>query len=197
MKHRAILLALLFSSVAHAQVSLKDQIRSVAAEQERLKIEEQEARRFRQIQQEETDRLVRAQEKARRDQQLALEKERQKQAYELEKLRIEQNASKEKELLELRKQEAAKAEKQRLRAQAYEDEMLRLDLQERKAEVATRRARADRANDYIDRELSREDASTDVIRSHADASRNLSQGGKELMKGLGKGAENEGKNWFK
>ena len=63
---------------------------------------------------------------------------------------------------------------------------------ERKAELATKRARADRSNDYIDRELSREDAKTNVVNSNADANRNLSEGGRDMLKGIGKGAERHG-----
>jgi ribosomal protein L31E len=63
---------------------------------------------------------------------------------------------------------------------------------ERKADISSRRARADRANEFIDRELSREDAKSNVINSNADANRNISEGGRDMLKGIGKGVERHG-----
>jgi hypothetical protein len=52
-----------------------------------------------------------------------------------------------------------------------------------------------RADDYIDQELNREKAKTDVIQSDADANRNVSTGAKNMMTGIGKGEENKTKGW--
>jgi hypothetical protein len=90
------------------------------------------------------------------------------------------------------REQQALADRDRARARAYEDEQRRLDLAERKADISMRRARAERSNEFIDRELSREDAKNNVINSNADANRNISEGGRDMLKGIGKGVERHG-----
>lgn len=87
-----------------------------------------------------------------------------------------------------RKKQEDRAERERARNQAYDDEMRRMDLQERKAGVAARRAQSSRSNDYIDQDLKRQGAQTDVIQSQADSNRNLSVGARDMMQGVGQGA---------
>ena len=87
-----------------------------------------------------------------------------------------------------RKKYEDRADRERARNQAYEDEMRRMDLQERRAGVAARRAQSSRSNDYIDQDLKRQGAQTDVIQSQADANRNLSVGARDMMQGVGQGA---------
>jgi multidrug resistance efflux pump len=92
------------------------------------------------------------------------------------------------------KRDAAAAEQARIAAkdkarnQAFEDEQRALDLEERKASVAGSRAHAKRANDYIDADLKKKNAQTDVIQSEADANRNISKGAGDMLSGVGKGA---------
>lgn len=87
-----------------------------------------------------------------------------------------------------RKKQEDRADRDRARNQAYEDEMRRMDIQERKAGIAAQRAQASCSNDYIDQDLKRKGAQTDVIQSQADANRNLSVGARDMMQGVGQGA---------
>lgn len=89
------------------------------------------------------------------------------------------------------------------RNQAYEDQLRQQELEDRKLELDMKRAKVKRADDYIDRELKREDARTDTIQADADATRNVSAGERNLRSGIGAGVENAGKaadnkanNWF-
>jgi hypothetical protein len=85
-------------------------------------------------------------------------------------------------------EQARIAAKDKARNQAFEDEQRMLDLEERKASVAASRAQAKRANDYIDADLRKKGAQTDVIQSEADANRNISKGAGDMLSGVGKGA---------
>ena len=92
------------------------------------------------------------------------------------------------------KADAAAAEQAKIAAadkarnQAYEDEQRALNLEERKASIAASKAQAKRANDYIDADLKKKNAQTDVIQSEADANRIISKGAGDMMSGVGKGA---------
>lgn len=97
---------------------------------------------------------------------------------------------------EAEKARMAEVQKDKKRDQDYEDELRKLAVEDRKLSLQEKKARADRANEYIDVDLSREKARTDVVQSEADANRNVSQGQRELMTGAGKGAEAKGKSWF-
>jgi hypothetical protein len=57
-----------------------------------------------------------------------------------------------------------------------------------------KKARLKRADEFINRELKRQDAETDVVQSGADVKRNLSKGAQSYLEGAGKGLENAGKN---
>ena len=116
---------------------------------------------------------------------------------------------------ERRREAAARAEaerqeklKDKARLQAMEDEEHALDMDYKRAKVgetkAMSAARSQRANDYVDAELAKKKAETDVVQSEADAKRNVSEGMKELQTGAGKGleaagrgVEAEGNSWFK
>lgn len=91
--------------------------------------------------------------------------------------------------------------KDKARLQAQEDEERAIELELRRAKLqevkALSLAKATRANDLLDAELAEKRANIDVIQSGADATRNVSEGVKELQSGIGKGAEAEGKRWFK
>jgi hypothetical protein len=85
--------------------------------------------------------------------------------------------------------------KDKQRNQGYEDELRKMSLEEKQLELQTKKAKVKRADDYIDQELNREKAKTDVIQSDADATRNVSSGAKNMMTGIGKGEENKSKGW--
>lgn len=172
--------------------TMGEQLKALRAEQDKVKAEEDARQRQMRAEYEARQRVAQERERERQEQAARAEKERQQQAFELEKKRIDANQAIEKERLAAQREQQARAARERARTQAYEDEQRRLDLMERKADLATRRAKADRSNDYIDRELSREDAKTNVINSNADANRNISEGGRDMLKGVGKGVERHG-----
>lgn len=92
------------------------------------------------------------------------------------------------------------AEKERLqdknRDQSYEDQLRDLELAKMKLELESRSKRVKREDDFIDAELKRENAHTDVIQSDADANRTISTGVKDLMQSEGKASETKAGKWF-
>ncbi|CTV35707.1 DUF5384 family protein [Escherichia albertii] len=90
----------------------------------------------------------------------------------------------------------AEATKDKQRDQGYEDELRSLEIQKQKLALAKEEARVKRENEYIDQELKRQAAHTDVVQSEADANRNMSEGGRDLMKSAGKAEENKSDSWF-
>jgi len=80
---------------------------------------------------------------------------------------------------EQRKAEALKQE------QAYKDQLRAIELEQKKLQLEKLKAHTARENDFIDRELKRLDAQTDVIQSEADANRNLSEGTKTFLNKAG------------
>ncbi|MCE3121611.1 DUF5384 family protein, partial [Escherichia coli] len=79
---------------------------------------------------------------------------------------------------------------------AYENELRSLEIQKLKLALAREEARVKRENDFIDQELKNKAAQTDILQSNADANRNISEGGKELMKSTGKAKEKEASGIF-
>src|SRR6185437_1242364 len=71
------------------------------------------------------------------------------------------------------------------RDQAYEDQLRALEVQEKALEIEAEKARVTRANEYIDQDLKQRAAVTDVIKSHADATRNVSEGAKTFLEKTG------------
>ncbi|MBB0677941.1 DUF5384 family protein [Escherichia coli] len=61
---------------------------------------------------------------------------------------------------------------------------------------AVQPARVKRENEFIDQELKHKAAQTDVVQSEADANRNMTEGGRDLMKSVGKAEENKSDSWF-
>ncbi|MEO3991749.1 DUF5384 family protein [Pseudocitrobacter cyperus] len=90
----------------------------------------------------------------------------------------------------------AEAAKDKHRDQSYEDELRSLEIQKQKLALAKEEARVKRENEYIDQELKHKAAQTDVVQSEADANRNISEGGRDLMKSAGKAEENKSDSWF-
>ncbi|EOA7021212.1 DUF5384 family protein, partial [Escherichia coli] len=65
-----------------------------------------------------------------------------------------------------------------------------------KLALAKEEARVKRENEFIDQELKHKAAQTDVVQSEADANRNMTEGGRDLMKSVGKAEENKSDSWF-
>ncbi|WP_222548144.1 DUF5384 family protein [Asaia lannensis] len=86
--------------------------------------------------------------------------------------------------------EAALSDKKR--DQGYEDQLRALDLEERRLRLQAEKNRVARQNEFIDRELHEQDAQTDVVKSRADATRDLSSGTKTLLEKTGEKAAAEG-----
>jgi hypothetical protein len=141
---------------------------------------------------------------------IALEQQRAERKLQEKALRIKEAAIKAESLRikEAAAQEAAykkSLENERLsdkvRVQTQEDEDRAIELELKMAQLqeikALSLAKAQRANELLDAELAEKKANTDVIQSGADATRNVSEGTKELQAGIGRGVEAEGKSWFK
>lgn len=169
----AILASLSYPAIAS---SLQDQLSAVAEAEQQGKNEEQRqhdewvAERNREIQQEK-QRRANAQAAANKRAAAANKKARQ------DKLDAEATADKK-------------------RDQSYEDELRSLEIQKQKLALAKEAARVKRENEFIDQELKHKAAQTDVVQSEADANRNMTEGGRDLMKSVGKAEENKSDSWF-
>lgn len=169
----AILASLSYPAIAS---SLQDQLSAVAEAEQQGKNEEQRqhdewvAERNREIQQEK-QRRANAQAAANKRAATANKKARQ------DKLDAEASADKK-------------------RDQSYEDELRSLEIQKQKLALAKEEARVKRENEFIDQELKHKAAQTDVVQSEADANRNMTEGGRDLMKSVGKAEENKSDSWF-
>jgi len=128
-----------------------------------------------------------------------------------EKRAAQQRAQQQKiqaEQLAIQKQREAAAEeaarerkyeqqKDKDREQAYQDKLRQQEIEAREADLAMKKAKAKRADDFAEQALNREKAQTDVIQSEADATRNISEGSKNLQTGQGQGAAKANSGWFK
>lgn len=106
-----------------------------------------------------------------------------------------QQAAQQKALAQ-RQAQAVEEKRIRTREESYEDELRALELEERRLELQAKRAKAARANDYIDAELRDSAARTDVIQSEADAARNVTSGTKSLLEDAGKAEVNRSNSLF-
>jgi len=100
------------------------------------------------------------------------------------------------QVAEQRKAEAQEHARLEGRAEQQEDEDRALDIEERKLKLQELKAKADRANDYIDADLRSSAAQTDVVQSKADATRNVSTGTKALLEDTGKADVNRSSKLF-
>ena len=89
----------------------------------------------------------------------------------------------------------AEAARQRNRRESYEDANNSINIEERRAALAMKQAQAKRADDYAGADLNHMKAKTDVVQSVADSNRNVSQGQKDMMTGVGAGSA-KGKGVF-
>lgn len=90
----------------------------------------------------------------------------------------------------------AEASMDKKRDQGYEDELRSLEVQKQKLALAKEEARVKRENEFIDQELKSKAAQTDVTQSEADANRNISEGGRDLLQSEGKAREKKSDSWF-
>lgn len=95
-----------------------------------------------------------------------------------------------------RQLEAQEQQRVRTREERFEDELRAMEIEERRLELQAKRAKAARANDYIDAELRDSAARTDVIQSSADATRNVTSGTKALLEDAGAAEVNRSKRLF-
>lgn len=82
------------------------------------------------------------------------------------------------------------------RDQSYEDELRQLEIAQRKLALKREAARVEREDEFIDQDLKARAARTDVIQSEADATRNLSTGGRDLMQSEGQARVKKASGWF-
>jgi hypothetical protein len=87
--------------------------------------------------------------------------------------------------LNLQRQKAAEAYADKKRDQDYDDQLRAFDIQEKTLKLQAEKTRVARENDYIDQELKEKAANTDVIKSKADATRDVSSGTKTLLEKTG------------
>ena len=87
--------------------------------------------------------------------------------------------------------------KDKAREQSFEDELRMLELEERKLELARKKARVNREDDFIDQELKRQAAHTDVIQSDADAQRSIANGTESLLTKEGEARVKKESGFFK
>ncbi|ELX3410790.1 TPA: DUF5384 family protein [Enterobacter hormaechei] len=177
MKRIILPLILSFSGNGFAS-SLQEQLSAVAQAEQQGKAEEQ---RLSDIQQEKINAAER------------LERQRRASAV-AEANRKAAIASAEKKARREKIEAEVKADK--TRDQGYEDELRSLEIQKQKLALAREEARVKRENEFIDQELKNQAAHTDVIQSNADSNRNMSEGGRDLMKSEGKAREKKASGWF-
>jgi hypothetical protein len=166
-----IVAALIGASVSvPAQSALDLQIEAVRRAQEERKAQEAAA-------QADLERRAR-EDYERRLAQEALDREA---AREIEAKRIE--AQRERDRAERARQAALAAKQAELEARerAFEDQKRTLELESEKVDLDVKKARATRTHDFVDQELKRMEATTDVVQSGADAARNVSEGVKNKL----------------
>jgi len=177
---KKIILFVVLSALAHtAQASsLQDQLSAVAEAEQQGKAEEQKKH----------DEWV-----AKRDREIQQEKQRRANAVAAANKKAAAAAA----ARQARQDKLdAEAYQDKKRDQSYEDELRSLEIQKQKLALAKEEARVKRENDYIDQELKHKAAQTDVVQSEADANRNISEGGRDLMKSTGKAEENKSNSSF-
>ncbi|MNZ65765.1 hypothetical protein D3C78_839650 [compost metagenome] len=172
---RIVLTSLLSVLAVPALASQFDQLRQIEVQHERA----QAVERAEQLRQAEA---ARARQEAKEE------------AYRRNKLAAQERARL--SALEQRRAEEAEEKRQRGRAERFEDEDRELELEERRLRLQALKAKAARANDYIDAELRESAAKTDVIQSEADSARNVTSGTKSLLEDTGSAEINRSKSLF-
>ncbi len=78
-----------------------------------------------------------------------------------------------------------------IREEKHEDTLRELHVEDLKLSLKKKRSRVNREDEFINRELEKMDAKTDVIKSVGEGSRNISTGIKDMMQGIGEGKRNK------
>jgi hypothetical protein len=173
------LVAISLTAVMKAEASsLQDQLAAVAAAENAGKAEERSQQDARQAR---IDAQARA-ERARQAKIAAASAERQR----------EKNAA----VAVEKSRQLAEYQSDKKRDQSYEDELRQLELEQRKLAIKREAIRVAREDEFIDQDLKSRAARTDVVQSEADATRNISQGGRDLMQSEGKAREKKASSWF-
>ena len=76
---------------------------------------------------------------------------------------------------------AVQRQAERNRDRLYQDQLRTMELEQRRLQVQRLRAQTAREGDFIDRELKRIDAETEMLKSQADSNRNVSEGTKSYL----------------
>lgn len=177
---RKAILLIIFSafSLPGYATTLQDQLAAVAQAEQQGKSEEK-----------------RVQDELHFKREQAIQQERQRRAN-AAAIASQQAKAREAERKARREKVAAEAAADKKRDQSYEDELRSLEIQKQKLALAREEARVKRENEYIDQELKNQAAHTDVIKSQADANRNISEGGRDLMQSEGKARVEKASSWF-
>ncbi len=159
---------------AFAQSSLTDQINSVYAVQQ----QQDAARRVEQQRLEAKRRAERrrAEKQQAADRAAALAAMRQ-----AEKQRAAEHAA----AIAIAKKKEAEAIAERKDNERYEDKLRAMQIEQQELQIQAEKDRVARENDFINAQLKQQNAETDVIQSHADATRNVSSGEKVLLEKTG------------
>lgn len=75
----------------------------------------------------------------------------------------------------------------KMRDQHYEDQNREIEVAAKKLQLDALKARTARENEFIDQDLKRKAAVTDVVQSKADVNRNVGAGTERLLSGVGAG----------
>ena len=122
--------------------------------------------------------------------------QKRKQAERVAELRRKQALEKQERLEVIRKDKVVERLADKYRDQEYEDKLRDLELKSKMIALQKDSTRAARENDFIDEELNRKKATTDILQSEADATRNISKGAQNLMESEGKAKEDANSGWF-
>ena len=91
------------------------------------------------------------------------------------------------------KRQQANLAAQRAAREQRENKLRDMQVESMSLDLDAKRARVKRSNEFVDQELKRQAAETDVIQSEADANRNISSGIGENLKSHGRAAETKAK----
>ncbi|KAE8178204.1 DUF5384 family protein [Photobacterium carnosum] len=122
--------------------------------------------------------------------------QKRKQAEQSARLRHKKALEKQKRLDALHQEKVAERLADKYRDQEYQDKLRDLEFKSKMIAIQKESARAARENDFIDVELNRQKAKTDILQSEADATRNVSKGTQNLMESEGRAKEDANSGWF-
>lgn len=148
-----------------------------------------------QIKQEKTDRLAR--EEAQRQKELAAQRAHEQK---LAQIAAQQKAKAAAAAAKVRQAKEDERLADKARDQGYENELRALAIEEKRMELAHKKAmleaQSKAADKYVEQDLNVRKAATDVIQSQADANRNITKGIQNNLESQGKAEEKRAGNWF-